>query len=77
MNPRFWQVVGKSRGSLYYLRGHNWVLFSIGHSVLLPWIQTSLSYKPEIVFKWNKEIIWTYGFVKKSRRVLALFKSIF
>ena len=59
------------------LRGHNLVLFSIGHNVLLHWIQNSLSQQPEIVFSWNKRINWAYSFVKKSRRVFVLFKSTF
>ena len=32
------------------LRGHNWMHFAIGHLVLLHWIQTLLSEKPEMVF---------------------------
>ena len=33
------------------LRGHNWVHFAHhGYSVLLPWIQTLLSWEPEIIF---------------------------
>ena len=59
------------------LRGHNLVLFSIGHNVVLHWIQNSLSQQPEIVFSWNKRINWAYSFVKKSRRVFVLFKSTF
>ena len=59
------------------LRGHNLVLFSIGHNVLLHWIQNSLSQQPEIVFSWNKRINWAYSFVTKSRRVFVLFKSTF
>ena len=63
------------------LRGHNWVLFSpIGHSVLLPWIQTLLSLKPEIVFKWNKRIcvpIILWKKKKKKIRVFVVFKIIF
>ena len=31
-----------------FLRGYNWM--PSAHSVLLPWIQTKLSWKPEIVF---------------------------
>ena len=53
------------------------MLFPIGHPVLLPWIQTSLAQKPKIAFNWNKRIIWACSFVKKSRWVYALFKSIF
>ena len=46
--------------------------------VLLPCIQTKLSWKPEIIFSKSKRIIWAlYSFVKKRRRVLALFISIF
>ena len=59
------------------LRGHNLVHFSIGHNVVLHWIQNSLSQQPEIVFSWNKRINWAYSFVKKSRRVFVLFKSTF
>ena len=59
------------------LRGHNLVLFSIGHNEVLHWIQNSLSQQPEIVFSWNKRINWAYSFVKKSRRVFVLFKIIF
>ena len=48
----------------------------IGHSVLLPWIQTKLSWKPEIVFNKSKRIIWACSFVKK-RRLVFFFLSIF
>ena len=47
------------------------------NSVLLSWIQTSLSSKPEIVFNRSKIIIWAYSFAKKRRRISALFISIF
>ena len=59
------------------LRGHNLVLFSIGHNVLLHWIQTSLSQQPEIVFSWNKRINWAYSFVGKKRTGFCSFKSTF
>ena len=59
-------------------------ILPIGYSVLLPWIQTSLSEKPEIVFNKSKRSIWAYSLAKKKkkkkkkrRRVFALFKSIF
>ena len=64
------------------LRGHNWVLF-FHRPQCRPYCYTesttwnSLSQQPEIVFSWNKRINWAYSFVKKSRRVFALFKSTF
>ena len=58
-----------------YLRGHTWVHFA--HSVLLPWIQTLLSYKPEIVFNdYSKRIIWAYIFAEKDNGFL-LFLNMF
>ena len=57
------------------LRGHNWVHFV--HR--LQCIVTSNS-KFAILKTWNcfqLWIIWAYSFMKKSRRVFALFKSIF
>ena len=52
-------------------------ILPIGHSVLLHWIQTELSEEPEIVFNKSKIFIWAYIFVKKRRRVFALFKITF
>ena len=52
-----------------------WCIFPIGYSVLLPWIQTSLSEKSEIVFNLSKGISWAYSFAKKKRRVFALFEK--
>ena len=41
-------------------------ILSIGNNVLLHWIQTSLSYKPEIFFSQSKRVIWAYSFAKKK-----------
>ena len=55
----------------------------LGHSVLLPEIQTSLSWKPKIVFNSSKTIIWTYSFAKTKKQKtnkktgFVLFKSTF
>ena len=62
---------------LWAVRGLHLDIFSyIGHSVLLPWDQTSLPWIPEIV---SIRIIWAYSFFEdeKSRRVSGLFKNIF
>ena len=45
--------------------------FAIGHIVLVPWIQTSLSLTPEIVLNLSKRIIWAYSFEKKRRWVFT------
>ena len=37
--------------NFYWIKGSQLGIFPIGHSWLLPWIGTLLSYKPEIVFK--------------------------
>ena len=50
-------------------------MLPIGYSVLLPWIQTSLSLKPEIVFNQNKIIIWAYSSAKKGNEFLLLLKA--
>ena len=42
----YWNNISEEK---WILRVHNWMLFA--HSVLLPWIQTLLSSKPEIVFR--------------------------
>ena len=44
-------------------------ILPIDHSVLLLWIQTSLSHKPEIVFNLSKWIIWAYSFATKRWQV--------
>ena len=36
------------------------------HTLVCNWIQTLLSYKPEIVFNYCKRIIWAYSFVGKK-----------
>ena len=44
-----------------------WAL-PISYSVLVPWIQTSLFSKPEIVFNLSKRIIWAYSFATKTKQ---------
>ena len=56
--------------------------FAIGHNGLVPWIQTSLSYKQKIVFnkskkKKKKKYLSLLFCGKKRRRGFALFKGIF
>ena len=51
---------------------------SIDHSVLLPWIQTSILKTWNCFHNKSKRIMWVYIlFGKKGRRVFTLFKSIF
>ena len=59
------------------LRRDNWMRFTIAPIVVLHWIQTKLSWKPEIDFNESKRIIWACSFVKKRQQVFALLKSIF
>ena len=50
-------------------------ILPIGYSVLLPWIQTSLSLKPEIVFNRVKELFEPIVLRKKNRRFLLFLKA--
>ena len=60
------------------LRSDSWMYFTIGYIVLLHWMQINIYQKePETVFNWNKRIKWAYSFVKKMRRLLTVFESIF
>ena len=59
------------------LRGHNWQHFAHRPQCYVTSNSTSLSLKPEKIFNPSKKIIWAYSFVKKRRRVMALFISIF
>ena len=56
---------------IFELRRQNFVF---SHSVLLPWIQTSLSYKPEIVFNWVKKT-FTKKKKKKGQPFLLFFEA--
>ena len=51
-------------------------VYTIGHIVPLPWMQTSLSQKSELLLSLERNI-WAYACVEKRRRVFALFKSVF
>ena len=64
--------------SFKLLKGSQLGAFSIGHNVVLHWIQNSLSQQPEIVFSWNKRINWAYSFVKKKADGFLFFlKALF
>ena len=60
-----------------FLRRDKWMNYAKGHVVLLHWIKTKLSWKPEFFFNYSERSIWAYRFVKKRRRVFALFESNF
>ena len=45
-----WQIQRTNNEYKIELRGLNCMHFAIGHNLLLHWIQTNLSWKPEIVF---------------------------
>ena len=54
-----------------------WIL-TIGHSVLLPRVQTSQCYKPELILlsiRVKQWYIWAYTFTKKRRQVLRSFSE--
>ena len=71
------QATNIKPGCLLDLRGPN--ILPLGHSVPFPWIQTSLSQKPELFsirVKGLFEPIYSFA-KKKRRRVFAFFKSIF
>ena len=50
-------------------------VFSIGHNLLLPWIQTSQ--KPKIVFNWSKRIIISSYIVLQKKGGFAPFLKHF
>ena len=56
------------------LRGHNWLHFPIGPSVLLPWIQTI--FKILTLFSIRvKKSVWVYSLRKKGDGFLLFFKA--
>ena len=52
-------------------------ILPIGHNVLLPWIQTSLSKKPKIVLKESERIIWAIVLQRKADKFLPFLKAFF